>query len=141
MALRTSALRLAAQPRAHCGATSLLRRPPIHLIPLSARSFAMGGVDLSKRARFCVEGRSPTEVLVSRRYILANYRKHLPERLDTERTQPPAAWIAVTPKHVDVARQILEAKHWIVPYSSARSAPAAALPTAARSFEAPPRSI
>jgi hypothetical protein len=66
-------------------------------------------------------------VLVSRRYILNNYRKHLPERLDTERTQPPAAWIAVTPKHVDVARQILEAKHWIVPYSSARSAPAAVL--------------
>ncbi len=38
---------------------SLLRRPPIHLIPLSARSFVMGGVDLSKRARFCVEGRWP----------------------------------------------------------------------------------
>ena len=38
---------------------SLLRRPPIHLIPLSARSFAMGGVYLSKRARFGVEGRSP----------------------------------------------------------------------------------
>ena len=63
--------------------------------------------------------RSPTEVLVSRRYILNNYRKHLPERLETERTQPQAAWIAVTPKHLDVARQILEAKHWIDPYSSA----------------------
>jgi REP element-mobilizing transposase RayT len=63
--------------------------------------------------------RSPTEVLISRRYILNNYRKHLPERLKTERTQPQAAWIAVTPKHVDVARQILEAKHWIDPYSSA----------------------
>ncbi len=34
-----------------------LRRPSIHLIPLSARSFAMGGVDLSKWARSCVEGR------------------------------------------------------------------------------------
>ncbi len=63
--------------------------------------------------------RSPTEVLISRRYILNNYRKHLPERLETERTQPQAAWIAVTPKHLDVARQILEAKHWIDPYSSA----------------------
>ena len=44
---------------------SLLRRPPIHLIPLSARSIAMGGDDLSKRARFCVEGRSPCRGLVA----------------------------------------------------------------------------
>ncbi len=44
----------AAQPRAPCGTTT-----PIHLIPLLARSFATGGVDLSKRARSCVEGRSP----------------------------------------------------------------------------------
>jgi len=63
--------------------------------------------------------RSPTEVLVSRRYILNNYRKHLPERLETEKKQPQAAWTTVTPKHVDVARQILEAKHWIDPYFSA----------------------
>ena len=50
------------------GQPVVLRRPPIHLIPLSARSFAMGGVDLSKRARFCVEGRSPCrgQVAVSR---------------------------------------------------------------------------
>ncbi len=53
--------------------------------------------------------RSPTEVMLSRRYILNNFRKHLAQRLATERTQPQAAHICVTPKHLDIARQILAA--------------------------------
>ena len=63
--------------------------------------------------------RSPTEVMLSRRYILNNFRKHLAQRLATERTQPQAAHICVTPKHLDIARQILAEPDWIDPYSSA----------------------
>jgi REP element-mobilizing transposase RayT len=63
--------------------------------------------------------RSPSEVRASRHYILNNFRKHLAERLATERTQPQAAHICVTPKHLDVARQILAMPEWIDPYSSA----------------------
>jgi len=63
--------------------------------------------------------RSPTEVMLSRRYILNNFRKHLAQRLATERTQPQAAHICMTPKHLDIARQILAEPTWIDPYSSA----------------------
>jgi REP element-mobilizing transposase RayT len=63
--------------------------------------------------------RSPLEVRNSRRYILNNFRKHLAERLATERTQPQAAHICVTPKHLDIASQILAMPAWIDPYSSA----------------------
>jgi REP element-mobilizing transposase RayT len=63
--------------------------------------------------------RSPSEVRTSRHYILNNFRKHLAERLATERTQPQAAHICVTPKHLDIARQILAMPEWIDPYSSA----------------------
>jgi REP element-mobilizing transposase RayT len=63
--------------------------------------------------------RSPSEVRNSRSYILNNFRKHLAQRLATERTQPQAAHICVTPKHLDIARQILAMPDWIDPYSSA----------------------
>jgi REP element-mobilizing transposase RayT len=63
--------------------------------------------------------RSPSEVRNSRHYILNNFRKHLAQRLATERTQPQAAHICVTPKHLDIASQILAMPDWIDPYSSA----------------------
>jgi hypothetical protein len=59
VALRTSALLWQRSRGRAAGQPVALRRPPILLIPLSARSFAMGAVDLSKRARFGVEGRWP----------------------------------------------------------------------------------
>lgn len=62
--------------------------------------------------------RSPSEVRNSRNYILNNFRKHLAQRLATERTQPQAANICVTPKHLDIAKQILAMPAWIDPYSS-----------------------
>ena len=58
-----SALPRSKVPQRSCrraaGQPVVLRRPSINLSSLSARSFAMGGVELSKRARFCVEGRWP----------------------------------------------------------------------------------
>ena len=47
--------------RARCGwpHSRGLRRLPILVIPLSARSFAVGDVDQSQRTRFCGEGWSP----------------------------------------------------------------------------------
>jgi REP element-mobilizing transposase RayT len=62
--------------------------------------------------------RTPTEVRRVQHYVRDNYRKHLRERLQTERTQDKAAWISVGVGDRDVLRQILQSSVWIDPCSS-----------------------
>ena len=62
--------------------------------------------------------RTPTEVRRVRQYVRNNFRKHLRERLQTERTQPEAAWISVTVDARASLRQILQSSVWIDPCSS-----------------------
>jgi Arc/MetJ family transcription regulator len=62
--------------------------------------------------------RTPTEVRRVRHYVRDNFRKHLRERLQTERTQAEAAWISVGFDNREVLRQILQSGGWIDPCSS-----------------------
>ena len=62
--------------------------------------------------------RTPTEVRRVRHYVRDNFRKHLRERLQTERTQDKAAWISVGVDNRAVLRQILQCSVWIDPCSS-----------------------
>ncbi len=62
--------------------------------------------------------RTPTEVRQVRHYVRDNYRKHLRERLQTERTQASAAWISVGVDDREMLRQILQSSVWIDPCSS-----------------------
>jgi REP element-mobilizing transposase RayT len=62
--------------------------------------------------------RTPTEVRRVRHYVRDNFRKHLRERLQTERTQDKAAWISVGVDNRDVLRAILQSSVWIDPCSS-----------------------
>ena len=62
--------------------------------------------------------RTPSEVRRVRHYVRDNFRKHLRERLQTERTQAEAAWISVGVDNCDVLRQILQSSAWIDPCSS-----------------------
>ncbi len=62
--------------------------------------------------------RTPTEVRRVRHYVRDNFRKHLRERLQTERTQDKAPWISVGIDDRDVLRQILQSSVWIDPCSS-----------------------
>ncbi len=62
--------------------------------------------------------RTPTEVRQVRHYVRDNFRKHLRERLQTERTQDTAAWISVGVDNRAVLRQILQSSVWIDPCSS-----------------------
>ncbi len=62
--------------------------------------------------------RTPTEVRRVRHYVRDNYRKHLRERLQTERTQDKAGWISVGVDDRDMLRAILQSRVWIDPCSS-----------------------
>ena len=62
--------------------------------------------------------RTPTEVQRVRHYVRDNYRKHLRERLQTERKQASAAWISVGVDNRDVLSAILHSSVWIDPCSS-----------------------
>ena len=62
--------------------------------------------------------RTPTEVRRVRHYVRDNYRKHLRERVQTERTQDKAAWISVGVDDRAVLRAILQSSVWIDPCSS-----------------------
>ncbi len=62
--------------------------------------------------------RTPTEVRRVRHYVRDNFRKHLRERLQTERTQDQATWISVGVDNVEVLRAILQSSVWIDPCSS-----------------------
>ncbi len=62
--------------------------------------------------------RTPTEVRRVRHYVRDNFRKHLRERLQTERTQAQAAWISVGGDNREVLRRILQSSVWIDPCSS-----------------------
>jgi REP element-mobilizing transposase RayT len=62
--------------------------------------------------------RTPTEVRRVRHYVRDNFRKHLRERLQTERTQDQAAWISVGVDNHEVLRAILQSSVWIDPCSS-----------------------
>ena len=61
---------------------------------------------------------TPTEVRQVRHYVRDNFRKHLRERLQTERTQDKAAWICVGVDNRAVLRQILQCSVWIDSCSS-----------------------
>ena len=62
--------------------------------------------------------RTPTEVRRVRHYVRDNFRKHLRERLQTERTQYNAAWISVGVDDREMLRAILQSSVWIDPCSS-----------------------
>ncbi len=62
--------------------------------------------------------RTPTQVRRVRHYVRDNFRKHLRERLQTERTQAKAAWISVGVDIREVLRQILQSSVWVDPCSS-----------------------
>jgi REP element-mobilizing transposase RayT len=62
--------------------------------------------------------RTPTEVRRVRHYVRDNFRKHLRERLQTERTQDKAAWISVSVDDRAVLRAILQSSVRIDPCSS-----------------------
>ena len=62
--------------------------------------------------------RTPTEVRRVRHYVRDNFRKHLRERLQTERTQDQAAWISVGVDNHEVLRAIFQSSVWIDPCSS-----------------------
>ena len=62
--------------------------------------------------------RTPTEVRRVRHYVRDNFRKHLRERLQTERTQDKAAWISARVDDRAVLCAILQSSVWIDPCSS-----------------------
>ena len=62
--------------------------------------------------------RTPTEVRQVRHYVRDNFRKHLRQRLQTERMQDKAAWISVGVDNREVLRQILQNSAWVDPCSS-----------------------
>ncbi len=62
--------------------------------------------------------RTPTEVRRVRHYVRDNFRKHLRERLQTERTQAEAAWISEGIDNREALRLILQSTVWIDPCSS-----------------------
>ena len=62
--------------------------------------------------------RTPTEVRRVRHYVRDNFRKHLRERLQTERAQDQAAWISVGVDNRELLRQNLQSSVWIDPCSS-----------------------
>ena len=62
--------------------------------------------------------RSPGEVRRVRHYVRDNFRKHLRERLQTQRTQAQAAWISVGVDNHAMLQQILQSCEWIDPCSS-----------------------
>jgi REP element-mobilizing transposase RayT len=62
--------------------------------------------------------RTPTEVRRVRHYVRDNFRKHLRERLQTERRQDKAAWISAGVDNREVLTAILQSRVWIDPCSS-----------------------